>query len=189
MLSIFYIFEKKTFMSSTEYESLPADLKKEIILNSEQNKSLKIGFYSKSYIIQYNGKTYKYRFHCISHYKNKNHHTIIFNGKTPPHKNKILENDNILFFDNELECSLKITKDVFEQELVDMNLSPEQKASLAKGEEITLNISKKNSLSNGNALTASYRARSFCADYNYFLGSNTLFIKENKVLKNTHHKI
>ncbi len=176
-------------MSSTEYESLPADLKKEIILNSEQNKSLKIGFYSKSYVIQHNGKTYKYRFHCISHYNNKNHHTIIFNGNTPPHKNKILENDNILFYDNELECSLKLSKDVFEQELVDMNLSPEQKISLAKGEEITLNISKKSSLNNGNALTSSNRTKSFCAHYDYFLGSNTLFMKEIKVIKNTQLKI
>lgn len=178
-------------MSSTEYELLPTDLKKRMIFNSEQNKNLKVGFYSKIYTVEHNGKNYKYRFHCLSNNNKKNHLTIIFSGKKAPHNNKLLENDDILFYDSQLECSLKLLKDVFEQELVDMNLSTEQKSALAQGKEITLNVANKSSFNNhrGNVLTTSHHTKSFCADYGYFLGTNTLFLKENQVLKNTQHKI
>lgn len=173
-------------MSFTEYESLSDELKNEIKLNSEKNKNLKVGFYSKSYTVVNNGKTYKYRFHCISNSNNENHYTIIFNGNSKPHKNKILENDNILFYDHELQCSLKLVKEIFEQELVDMNLSPEQKTLLAEGNDITLNVSHNKATSNhlGNMISSMKNmTKTFSADYGYFMGKNTLFLREKHISK------
>lgn len=178
--------KKNYSMSSTEYELLPAALKNEMILNSERNKNLKVGFYSNIYTFENNGITYKYRFHSIAKSNNKNQHNIIFNSTVLPHKNKVSDDGTIIFYDDVLKISLRLNNETFEEELTDMNLSPEQKLDLAEGKEITLNVSQLSLLNkqNGNNRLTSRTTKSFIADYSFFLGKSTLFLRENKVFKN-----
>jgi len=166
-------------MSNVVYQDLSIDLKKQIISNSQVNKNLKLGFFSEVYKIKIKGKEHSYRFHSTLDLTNKKVNTVIFNGKVIKHK-PFIKNSHIYFFDEKLKATLKINKELFDDEVINMDLSHEQKELLSQGKDITLQVSHKK-----NALSISFLKKSFVADYSFFLGKGDLLIKESLKAKNS----
>jgi hypothetical protein len=167
-------------MSDIIYQDLSDDLKNEILSNNLKNENLKLGFYSKVYNIKIDGKNHSYRFHSKVNIKNKKINTVIFNGNIQKH-NPFKKNSEIFFYDQELKITMKISKDLFNDEIVNMDLSDEQKELLTEGKDVTLDVSSSfNKIKNNKQVVVSNTSfkKTFVADYSFFLGKNSLFIKE-----------
>ena len=134
--------------------------------------------------IKINNKIYSYRFHSKLDLNNKKVNTVIFNGKIQKH-NPFIKDSHIYFYDQELKKTLNINKNLFEDELINMGLSDEQKELLCEGKDVTLEVSS--TLKNNKQIVISNSTfrKTFVADYSFFLNSNTLFIKESVKAKNS----
>lgn len=167
-------------MSDIIFQDLSDDLKNEILSNNLKNENLKLGFYSKVYNIKIDGKNHSYRFHSKLNLKGKKINTVIFNGNIQKHK-PFIKNSEIFFYDKELKKTMKISKDLFNDEVVNMDLSDEQKELLAEGKDITLDVSSSfNKIKNNKQVVVANTSfkKTFVADYSFFLGKNSLFMKE-----------
>lgn len=165
-------------MSDVVYQNLSIDLKNEILLNSYINQKLKLGYYSKVYKIKINDKIHSYRFHSTLDNNEKKINMIVFDGKVQKHK-PFKKNNQIYFHDKELQKTLKINKDLFEEEVINMGFSDEQKELLSEGKDVTLEVISTTKTNKQVILSNSIVKKSFVADYSFFLGSNTLFVKES----------
>ena len=168
-------------MSDIIYQDLSDDLKNEILSNNLKNENLKLGFYSKVYNIKINGENHSYRFHSKVNLKSKKINTVIFNGNVQKHK-PFIKNSEIFFYDKELKKTMKISKDLFNDEVINMDLSDEQKELLAEGKDITLecvsfSFNKIKNIKQVVVANTSFK-KTFVADYSFFLGKNSLFMKE-----------
>jgi hypothetical protein len=98
-----------------------------------------------------------------------------------------IKNSEIFFYDQELKKTMKINKDLFNDEVVNMGLSDEQKELLAEGKDVTLDVSASlNKIKTHKQIVvanASFK-KTFVSDYSFFLGKNSLFIKESLKPKN-----
>lgn len=173
-------------MSDIIYQDLSDDLKNEILSNNLKNENLKLGFYSKVYNIKINGENHSYRFHSKVNLKSKKINTVIFNGNVQKHK-PFIKNSEIFFYDQVLKKTMKISKDLFNDEVVNMELSDEQKELLAEGKDVTLDVSSsshKNKINKQVVVANTSFKKTFVADYSFFLGKNSLFMKETLKPKN-----
>lgn len=173
-------------MSDIIYQDLSDDLKNEILSNSLKNKNLKLGFYSKVYNIKINGENHSYRFHSKMNLKNKKINTVIFNGNVQKHK-PFIKKSEFFFYDLELKKTMKISKDLFNDEILNMELSDEQKELLAEGKDVTLDVSSSlNKIKTNKQVVVANTSfkKTFVADYSFFLGKNSLFMKESIKPKN-----
>lgn len=173
-------------MSDIIYQDLSDNLKNEILSNNLKYKNLDLGFYSKVYTIKIKGETHTYRFHSTLNHKGKRINTVIFNGNVQKHK-PFIKNSEIFFYDQEMKKTLKISKDLFNDEVVNMCLSDEQKELLAEGKDVTLDVSSTLTKIKNNkqviVVNSSFK-KTFVADYSFFLGKHSLFIKESIKPKN-----
>lgn len=175
-------------MTTTIYNRLPDEIKKEIQENLRKNQNLKIGFFSEDFKFHHNGKEISYRFGA--HEKNgiKNF-TIVFDSNTVKH-NPYTKNNHIFFYDKKLKTSLHVKKELFEEILdsqIDFNLSTEQKELLSQGHDVTLNVTN-SILSNKGKITPIQKTtkkelKNYVADYSFFLGKTNLLLKENPAKK------
>lgn len=164
------------------YNNLPSDLKNQILKNNLNNKNLRLGFYSEVYHIKINDQNYSYRFHSILDSTNKKINTVIFNGHKKSHS-VFVKNSDIFFYDEELKKTMKINKNLFYDEIVNMQLSDEQKEQLAEGKDISVDVNCQ--LKNPKKiLSNSTFKKTFVADYSFFLGKNTLLLKNTTKIKN-----
>lgn len=176
-------------MTTTIYQRLPAEIKKEIQENLKSNKNLKIGFFSDDYKFNHQGKEVSYRFRAYEVDGLKNF-SIVFNSNTVKH-NPYVKNNHIFFYDKKLKNTLYVKKELFEELLdsqIDFNLSTEQKELLSQGHDITLNVSNTCLTNKGKTVqvqkTTKKELKNFVADYSFFLGKCSLLLKENASKKN-----
>lgn len=176
-------------MTTTIYQRLPAEIKKEIQENLKKNKNLKIGFFSDDFKFNNEGKEVSYRFRAYEVDGLKNF-SIVFNSNTSKH-NPYTKNNNIFFYDKKLKNTLHVKKELFDEILesqIDFNLSTEQKELLSEGHDITLNVTN-TCLSNKGKFTQLQKTskkelKNYVADYSFFLGKCSLLLKENTSRKN-----
>lgn len=175
-------------MTTTIYQRLPDEIKKEIQENLKRNKNLKNGFFSEDYKFNHQGKEVSYRFRSYEVDGQKNF-SIVFNSNTIKHT-PYTKNNHIFFYDKKLKNTLYVKKELFDVILdsqIDFNLSTEQKELLAQGHDITLNVSN-TCLSNKGKITQIQKTtkkdlKNFVADYSFFLGKCSLLLKESTTKK------
>lgn len=177
-------------MTTTIYQRLPAEIKKEIQKNLKSNLDLKNGFFSDDYKFNHEGKEVSYRFRAYEVDGLKNY-SIVFNSNAIKH-NPYSKNNHIFFYDKKLKNTLYIKKELFEEILesqIDFNLSTEQKELLSQGHDITLNVSNTCLTNKGKVTqlqkTTKKELKNFVADYSFFLGKCSLLLKDNTAKKNT----
>lgn len=170
-------------VSLLTYADLPLEKKNEILKNLKKHQNLPLGFYSETYRIKINEEIKTYRFHSAM--KNgQPMFNLVFSGKKQPHKPFNKEN-TIFFYDNELQRSLNLNRETFEEILdkeANFNLSSEEIDLLSEGKEITIDITniKKEYPSNIRKNTKT----TISVDFNFFLGKINLLMKINNLQKN-----
>lgn len=177
-------------MTTTIYNRLPAEIRKEIQENLKNNQDLKIGFFSDDFKFVHEGKEISYRFRAKEVNGQKNF-SIIFNSNVSKH-NPYIKNNHILFYDKKLKNTLHLKKELFDEILdsqIDFNLSTEQKELLSTGHDITLNVTNTSLANKGKNVklqkSAKTELKSYVADYSFFLGKCSLILKENPSKKTT----
>ena len=150
---------------------------------TEEIQSLKLGMYSKVFIVQNSDKNVKIRF-----YNNNNRIKIAIENKQKisfPLKPIQKKEGKIALFDKELNRVLWLDKDMVTKKMeeeVNLNLSKEQKELLINGKEVTLEVftDKKISTSTKSITKRELEHKTFVADLSFFLQKNSIVLHEKK---------